>query len=173
MSDELRCSHCGRRIQSAPKGEDNWVACEHCGQKMYLAQPDEVEEIPLAPIDEQEERQAERRRAQDRAIADRALEGNYTPEEPATPTQPPLPAHGPSEDISGGNLSDQLAQYVVWMSQGEMSRCDEVVASLVGQQKKVHAAAQKLLKHSQEHPKLRDVPPAVVKGYLKQLLSQL
>ncbi len=172
MSNTRRCTHCGQKIETEQKPDENWVACEHCGQKMYLAQPDNVEEIPIAPVDEEEERRAEQRRARDRAIADQALEGNYTPEAPSTPSQP-TPAPQPSAGASSDKLTDRLAQYVLWMSQGEMARCDDVVSSLLGQRKKAHAAAQELLKELPKRSDLNDVPPAVVKGYLKQLLAQL
>ncbi len=168
MSIELHCHHCGQKIRAPTEAAGRWGTCPKCQQKVYIPTPaDEGEEIGLAPIDEQEERRTQRQRARFQDVDQQFREGRRAePEADAAIPTPGLPAEA-------GDLAGVLVRYVQRMASGRLADCDEIVASLIGRRKEVADAAQQLMGGSSPRPELSDMPPAVVKGYLKQLLGQL
>lgn len=167
MSIKLRCTHCGKEIQAPEEAAGRWGKCPHCSHRVYIPLPPSDEgEISLVPLDEEDERRAERERSYYQEIEYRALSGGVSAGEPSEEST----AKGGAEPH---NLLDVLARYVDGMAQGRLADCDEIVAKLVGRQKEVAKAVKQLLAESSTRPQLRDTPPAVVKGYLKQLLAKL
>ena len=168
MSIELHCNHCGQKIRAPDSAAGRWGKCPRCDQGVYIPSPaDEAEEIDLAPIDEEEERRAQRKRAEVQDLEERIRVGGAD-DAPADATRGSV-----TPSPRSGDVIDLLARYVEGMAAGRMAECDEIVASLIGQGKAVAKAVKRLMAEAPKRPELSAMPPAVVKGYLKQLLSQL
>jgi len=170
MSIELHCDHCGQKIRAPAEAGGRWGDCPQCGQKVYIPTPaEDLEEIPLAPVDEEEERRARRQREADMAFEVELQQGGPAHDGSAGGRPPAEP--DPSADAS--NLTGQLVKYVRGMGDGRMAECDGIVAGLVGRRREVEKAIKQLTAQTPLPGALAAMPPAVVKGYLKQLLGQL
>ena len=130
---------------------------------------DEGEEIPLAPVDETEERRARRQRETDMAFETQLQRGG--PVGGASPARRRPAEPDPPADPS--DLTGQLIRYVRGMADGRMAECDGIVAGLVGRRQEVAETIGRLTAQTPLPSALAGMPPAVVKGYLKQLLGQL
>jgi len=126
------------------------------------------DEIPLAPLDEEEERRsrAQRRQAQDYEA--RILEGGAQ----ETP-QPTEESAVPEGEGRRDPLKEMLLRYVRGMATGRLADCDEIVAALVGKRKVVAQAIDKIMADPPTGRVVDDLPPPIVLGYLKQMLGQL
>jgi hypothetical protein len=166
---EFHCNHCGVKIKAPAEAAGRWGSCPRCGQKVYVpSEADQAEEIPLAPIDMEEERRAKRQRIHDREVEDRIREGGQAesaPEAAETSEEPVRPGQDP--------LRELLARYVRGMATGRMADCDSIVATLVGKKTAVAASVETLLATPMPSRELGDLPAPVVHGYLRQLLNQL
>ena len=57
MSIVLHCNHCGKKI-SAPDGAGGkWGKCPACHNEVYIPDLNDDEELTLAPLDEEEQKQ--------------------------------------------------------------------------------------------------------------------
>ena len=55
MSIELHCPQCGKQIKAPDDAGGRHGKCPYCERKVYIPMPEsEIEEIPIAPIDESE-----------------------------------------------------------------------------------------------------------------------
>ncbi len=168
---EFHCNHCGAKIRAPEEAAGKWGNCPRCSQKVYVpALGPEPEEIPLAPIDENEERRARRQREHDREIEAHVLDGTAQAEEEPSASQEGEEAAGPS---GRDPLRELLARYVRGMSTGRLADCDSIVAALVGKRKPVAAAIESIMAEPLPTREFGDLPGPVVAGYLKQLLNQL
>jgi len=172
MTVELHCSHCGALVRAPSQAAGRWGKCPRCGHKIYVPTPaDEVsEEIPLVPLDEQEERRAQRQRDRDRRLEAELLEGGGDASGPAPPVESGEPVGTPP---AFDPLTEMLLRYVRGMAQGRLADCDSIVAALVGKRKAVTHAVERLLAAPPPGAEVDDLPLPVVGAYLKQLLSQL
>ncbi|MBN1347059.1 MAG: hypothetical protein JXQ73_30490 [Phycisphaerae bacterium] len=170
MATILRCTRCGQKMAAPTDREEHWVECSNCGQKVYAGPPeDEIPEIDLAPVDEDEEERARRRHAQDRAIERRILDGTVDISDTGLGSPPTAPE--PTGKTEG--VTAMLVRYVRGMSDGQIADCESIAASLVGRQDEVASKAKRLLSQSPPPEALTSIPPAVIKGYLRQLLAKL
>ena len=63
MSIQLHCPRCGKLIKAPDNAGGKHGKCPYCKESVYVPMPaDEVEEIGLAPVDEEAERRAEEER---------------------------------------------------------------------------------------------------------------
>jgi hypothetical protein len=167
---EMHCNHCGVKIKAPPEAAGRWGNCPRCGQKVYVpSESDQVDEIPIAPLDAEEERRAKRQRIQDRQIEEHILEGGGAdvPVESSASLDEGVSRQGHDP------LRELLARYVRGMGTGRLADCDSIVATLVGKKKAVAAGIETIMALPLPSREFGDLPAPVVQGYLKQLLNQL
>lgn len=172
MSITLNCTHCGKQVQAPEDAGGRWGKCPRCGEKVYVPSlPSDDGEIGLVPLDEAEERRSQRERIRYQQIEGQALHGAGG----AADTGPTHESSVSPKAAKGHrrNIEAMLVRYVKGMSDGRVSDCDEIVVSLIGHRKEVASAVEHLTAMSPLPANLSGIPPAVVKGYLRQLLGQL
>ena len=93
MSDRIKvkCDHCNHESLAPRSAAGRRGKCPHCKNSVYVpTPPDELEEIPLAPLDADEKQQRHKIEEEDRSLTDALLREQADSNEGATPR--PIPA---------------------------------------------------------------------------------
>ncbi len=165
MPIELHCSKCSKLIRAPDNAGGRYGKCPYCQNKVYVpAPPDQIEEIPLAPVDEEEERreaQARRESARVAAMIHQATDN-------------------PKGGISGGeagtgaatDFSSEVQTYIVAMRDSKLEDAQNVVDRMRKAGKPALLYVEKLAQRDAPL-KIENVPPPLVKGFIKTLLADL
>jgi hypothetical protein len=174
MGIELHCPKCTKLIRAPDDAGGKRGKCPYCQATVYVPTPvsdDDV--IGLAPIDaEEKRREAELRREalQYAASLDRATD--ETPDRgKAEPAQPPAA----SPPVPAGEVVDigvEVSAFIGAMRDSKLDEADQVVEKLKNAGLRARDYVQGLL--VDEMPlEIENVPPPLMKGFLKTLLSRL
>ena len=174
MSIELHCPQCGKLIRAPNEAGGKHGKCPYCKNKVYVPTPkDEIETIALAPINEDEERhEQELRRESARDAASVAGDKSAVPTGDAVVGGGgalPLPADTPGEVV---DIGAEVVAFIVALRDAKLDKADKVVETLkrAGTRARDHVEGMML---DEMPPKVKNVPPPVLKGFLKQLLGRL
>ncbi|RME39186.1 MAG: hypothetical protein D6788_05985 [Planctomycetota bacterium] len=168
MSIELHCTRCQKLIRAPDNAGGKRGKCPYCGHSMYIPMPVE-DEIPLAPVDEEEERRAEEERK--RAIRYAADVAHATGGDASWENEPPPPSLSgvAPESI---DLGAEVEAFIRAMGASKLDEAEAAVHRLR------HAGDRAVAYVEQQDPKALaelcgDLPLPVVKGFLKTLLGRL
>lgn len=179
MSIELHCPKCTKLIRAPENAGGRHGKCPYCEAMVYVPMPStELDEIPLAPIDEDAERKEEElRRETARYVAslDKEREGprGGVSEGAARRGSAPAPAARPQEvpgevvDVAGG-----VEQFVLAMRDSKLEDADRVVAKLKRAGGKARDYVEGLLLDPTPPP-IGNLPKPLVQGFLKALSQRL
>jgi hypothetical protein len=169
---EIHCNRCNSAIRAPDGSGGKRGKCPHCGHELYIPVPsDEVEEIPVAPLDnDEEERAAALRRESieyaamlDKAVASPPQAGGKGSAGRARQAQP----GGKSVDVAA-----EVQKFVMAMGDSQFDHAEDILKRLRGVGKKANDYIQQLL-CDQMPPKIGKVPPEVAKNFLKALSDRL
>lgn len=173
MSIELHCPKCQKLIRAPDNAGGRRGKCPYCKNSVYIPMPsDEDEEIGLAPIDTEEERKAEELRresirfvsAVDHATDTRSL----ADAEPTTEQDPP--ALAVSADMV--DVAVEVETYLLAMRDSKLDEAEAAAKRMSGVGPRAREHVERLLA-DQGSSSFEDIPPPVVKGFLKSLLNRL
>lgn len=173
MSIELHCPECQKLIRAPDSAGGKRGKCPYCKKTVYIpSPPDDSEEIGLAPLDDEDEKRAAALRKdsiQYAAAVDHATEGGGTAGDASTDVmdgQTPVPETEPPD------IQADVEAFIRAMRDSELDLADAAAAKL----KRAAGAARKHVRAlmSEDVPSaVENVPPPVVKGFLKTLLARL
>ncbi len=182
MAIEFHCNYCGKMVRAPEEAGGKKGKCPSCEHVLYVPMPDDqVEELDLAPIDEDEERR--KRRMEEQALqAERALLHDREPpsgdaaqgpvnEAPLPPTPPPLAES--EAPASAEDIEFLITDWVRSMADGDLGDADRTMLQL---RKNKEMARQKVDQIAMADPpssSLQDVPRPVLNRYFKMLRQQL
>ncbi len=165
---KFECGGCGREIQAPAGGAGKTGKCPFCGYGNVVPNPAVAEDddaIPLAPIDPAEE---ERMQHEVDALmeAERLLRSDDEPGGEQAPLE-----H--RDDLNGADLRHFVINYCLDMAGSNLERAQFHAEKLktfgdIGME-----AVDDFLLDEIPEPALKDIPPAVLRGFLKQLRSEL
>jgi len=176
MSIELHCPQCGNLIKAPDNAGGRHGKCPYCECRVYIPTPEgEIEEIGIAPIDEEE---AERERRLRREALDIAKV--VTHDKSAIPEGQPA---GASRGTVGGgalpesigevvDVAEEVEKFVLAMRDSKLDQADRAVAALKRSGAHGRDYVQGLIV-DQMPPEFENVPPPLLKGFLKTLLGRL
>ena len=175
MSIELHCPICAKHIRAPDDAGGKRGKCPACGASVYIPMPmsdDDV--IPLAPLDENDEQRAEELRqeaVQYAASLDKDPAGRAGGSDDAGGARASRAAaeNEPGEVVDYGDLA---ARFVIAMKNSKLDDAERIAARLkrAGMRARDHVESLFL---DQIPPNIKDVPPPLVKGFLKTLLERL
>jgi DNA-directed RNA polymerase subunit RPC12/RpoP len=172
MSIQLHCPLCGKLIKAPDDAGGKRGKCPYCEGKVYIpSAPSDEEEIGIAPLDEEAERQAQE-------LADEAAEyAASLSRETGSPRDGggKIKDRPPSTSVTPGEVVDvpQLVEkFVTAMRDSKLEQADRCVSQLAraGQRARDYVEGVML---DEMAPSFEGVPPAVQKGFLKALLERL
>ncbi|HWL95421.1 MAG TPA: hypothetical protein VNT79_18020 [Phycisphaerae bacterium] len=188
MPIEFHCEHCNLLIR-APEAEAGQIGkCPRCAGRNYVPMPEaERAEIPLAPLDEADERRRASAAAEDAAIQMKLLREQTRDRDPtakpafkrvdAPGPGTGVPASGSSAAAGSGTSRKQLAGMIVSfieaMSAGNLEKADKLTAQLGEDRRMVSAIIDDMLSEDLAAYGLPTLPKPVLLGFLKQLRGRL
>ncbi len=165
MGIKFRCEHCGKEVTAPDSAAGRRGKCPYCKQSNYIASPQAAEEdIPLAPIDEREEKELEEKSKsllqQEKELLAESGKGEQTPLE-----------H--KEDLGPEDLHHFVVNYCLDMAASNLERAETHVEKL---KKFGHTGVQAVddfANEKVEEPALKKIPDKVLKGFLNRLREEL
>lgn len=168
MTIRFHCDHCGRMVEAPDSAGGQRGKCPYCHNSNYVpAPPDQVEEIDLAPLDEEDEKRRQREVA-DLLEAERELRMESAPVEDS----PRLTEHDPDE-VKAADLHHLVVNYCLDMAAGNLERAETHVQKLRGYPSINREAVDDFLSGRTLEPTLDAIPVKVLQGFLKNLLGEL
>lgn len=161
MSIELHCPGCTKLIRAPADAGGKTGKCPYCSRKVYIPMPrEELEPIPLAPIDPDEEaREAEMRRESANYMATVEGGGDGT-----------IPQGGDSGQVI--DYDDEVRQFIKAMHTSDLQTVERIVSKLSRNPGRSREYVQGTI--VDEIPlAVEGVPPPLVQGFLKSLLGRL
>ena len=165
MSITFQCHHCHNEVTAPDAAGGKKGKCPFCGHTNEIpAEVDEEELIPLAPIDEEEERKAKEEA--------RALYEQEQALLAETGGEPPIPLDQ-RKDLEGKDLHHFVANYCIHMADGKLPNAEQEVVQLrrygvVGVQ-----AVEDFISGTAMEPALDQIPRPVLQGLLKELRARV
>lgn len=174
MAVEFQCEHCEKTIRAADEQGGSMGTCPHCGHSMYVPLPaaevsEPLELAEVNPKDEAEERELleETRQTMRKLLKDRAAgEPKRGADQERTE-----PSRSRVKPIDPEDAAVTVQEYVVAMARGSLDEAEALAAHLVGNPQVVKPIIARAMAGEFDHPSLREIPPAVQKGFLKKLLE--
>lgn len=184
MAIKFHCEHCGKSISAPDNAGGKKGRCPSCKEVVYVPAAD-VEELDLAPIDEDAERRRQRiveeslRREHDLLLAqgrqeksdnapgdlnERNVEGGVVLPEIG---QPGAAQH------TAGDLRNMLVSYLAMMAGGQIEQADAIARQLKSDTRSARSAIEQFLSDPVPDARIAKLPPPVLGGFLKQLQQQL
>ncbi|MCP4249531.1 MAG: hypothetical protein GY778_21015 [bacterium] len=181
MGIEFHCSHCTKLIRAPSAHGGKRGKCPYCKQSVYVpSAPEELEEIPLAPVDEGDEQRRQRLAEEARQLQAALNREKAEPQETRRPGDAAAATGGaetamplPREAIDEAEIETMAADYVRAMQASQLEEADGVAERL-----RTHAASarqhvQRMMLDELPPPGLEGIPPALFKGFLRTLLERL
>ena len=165
MSIQFRCEHCGKQVTAPDAAGGRRGKCPYCSGSNYIPSPvGDDDLVPLAPIDEGEEKR--RQKEIDKLIrAERDILAE-------SGGQPPVPLDQ-REDLQVDDLHHFVVNYCLDMGKGSLSRARRHIDSLRQYGTMGGEAVNDFLNGKIKEPALNALPPKVLQGFLTQLKNEL
>ena len=177
MGIEFHCSKCGKLIRARGTAGGKRGKCPYCKQSVYIpTPPEEIEEVPLAPIDEADAARERRLEDEARRLATelgREEGGKYdTADSPGdAPTGGDI-AMAPPRDLEL-DVPTSVNEYLSAMADSDMDRADTVARHLTTHVAQARKYVQRLVVDELPPAELSHIPAAVYKGFLRELVKRL
>ncbi len=165
MSITFRCEHCHKNVQAPDSAGGRRGKCPYCDQSSYIPAPvSEDELVPLAPIDEAEERQRaekikELMESEHDLIAETGGEAEASAEQMENPTT--------------ADLYHFVVNYVLDMAGGRLEQAEVNAKKLIKFGPIGTHAVEDFMTDKAVEPTLDYIPKNVRKGFLKDLYKRL
>ena len=174
MPIKFHCSHCGKMVKAPDEAGGKRGRCPSCKESVYVPlPPDEDEAIPLAPIDDQQEKADARARAESSRAAAALDHEDRIPPEGAMPSRTPETAAAIPTVEAIADVGKLIERFVQAMSDSKLDHADRIANQLRTDRRRTKAAVQQLLLDEIPPASLGDIPPPLVKGFLKNLQGRL
>jgi DNA-directed RNA polymerase subunit RPC12/RpoP len=166
---ELKCEGCGKTLKAQDDQAGKRSKCPACGHEVYIPMPeDKIEELPLAPQDEQDIEQEQELLQETRDIE------HSISQEPANTAgkEPHVPSRAGSAATSQ-DIQSLVIEFLIAMRDSDLDKANSVMPALKQRRDEAIEAVDILANEAIPPDEMGDVPPAVYQGFLKNLRSQL
>jgi phage FluMu protein Com len=181
MPVEFHCEHCGKHVKAPSEAAGRQGKCPHCQAVCYIpSPPEEIEELPLAPLDDAEELARKRALDETAKLQHALLHDRASPADSGTSSGRaaggPRPGARPDPNSLGmpiGEVQQLVAAFVSAMSDGQLDRAERVAGRLQNERDQVIAIVERLNSTGDPSIGLPDLPRPVLLGFLKQLRARM
>lgn len=167
MAIVFHCEACKKKI-SAPDGAGGkYAACPHCKHRVYIPLPKtevEAEELTLAPIDENEERQRQELMRETYRLQQSLLKEKEVPE------GADLAA---AAQMDERELLKQIIIYLRQMADGEIGEGQKTAERIMQNKRKAATLLDRLAVSDMPEPELADIPQNVLAKLIKSFRAKL
>ena len=169
---EVRCEHCNHMIKAPKTAAGKRGKCPHCKSSVYVPTPQgELEEIPLAPL---EETDASRADSEFKAVEAELRRQREAPagEKKSRPLSG-KPVGKRASAATKVNLNDAIVEYLLAMGDSKLQRADQLLQMLRSDADAAKSKVQQLLVDTLKPSKLVDMPSGLYQGLLRKLQTEL
>jgi DNA-directed RNA polymerase subunit RPC12/RpoP len=167
MSIIFHCESCKKKIQAPDGSGGKYAPCPHCTHRVYIPMPKsalEGDELKLAPIDEDEERQRQQMMRETYSIQATLLKQKEIPE------GADLAAALQMDDRE---LLKHIVIYLRLMADSQISDAQKTAEKIVQNKKKAATILDRIAMSDMPEPELADIPPAVLAKLIKTFRARL
>ena len=186
MTIVFHCEHCEKKIAAADEFGGKAGKCPHCQQRVFIPlPPDQLEEIPLAPEDPNEEMHRQQLLRETFKVQQQLNEHKEAPEQSGGQTSPmggALPisdseSDSPRSSMGGGksggaDISSLVGQYLVLMAKGNLGAAEQRADQIAAGGSAAKRVVEQMAMQDVLEPALANVPASVISGYFKKLLAR-
>jgi len=175
MGIEFHCTHCTKLIRAPREAGGKRGKCPYCKQSVYVpTPPEDLEPLGVAPLDSNEE-QSEKALA-DEALRVQAALAHENESPPETGREQSGAADAVGRPPGAGDVVDlesAIVRFVQAMQASRLEEADSLCAELSRRPRRAREQVQRMMVDEIPPPGLEDVPPALLKGFLRTLLERL
>jgi DNA-directed RNA polymerase subunit RPC12/RpoP len=178
----FHCEHCGKKISAPDNLGGQAGKCPNCHQRIFIpSPPEQLEEIPLAPEDPQDEIRRRQMLQEQLRLQEELDKHKGAPDTPAGQEHGAVESALPfSDDASpsagsasaGPKLNGLIEQYVLQMAKGNLDAAEELAEQIIAQGKKAAREVEQMAMQEFLHPAVAKIPASVIAGYFKKLLAR-
>ena len=169
MPIELHCVHCNKLVRAPDNAAGRRAKCPYCHGEVYVpTPPEQIEELDLAPEDEDWKKQKARLEAEAEQISEALRHEKEAPEGGAVDRGAGGAAPSQREGVEA-----LVIEFLVAMKDSQLEQAERLVATIKGQAEEAKEFVQRLSVDPMPPAELADVSPGVLKGLVKDLLSRL
>jgi hypothetical protein len=191
MPIKFHCEHCGKSISAPDDAGGKKGRCPSCKAVVYVPAA-QVEELPLAPLDDAEEQRQKRvieeslRREHDLLAAQGRREaGDESPKDlddrrgeggvvlPELHRNGGSKANAPAGHGDSRDLRSMLVNYLAMLAGQQIEQAEAIVQQFRADPKAARSAIEQFLADPVQDGRIANIPPPVLNGFLKQLQQQL
>lgn len=166
MSIELHCPECRKLIRAPDDAGGKRGQCPYCKNSVYIPlPPDDSEEIRIAPMDDDEERNAEKLR---RESLRHATAMDHVTD--AGPDYDVSSAEGAPGEVV--DIADEVERFVRAMHESKLDAAEAATTQLKKNASRARDHIEGLLV-AEAPPHFEDLPRPLLLGFLKMLLDRL
>jgi phage FluMu protein Com len=130
MPIEFHCEHCGKLVRAGDEHAGRQGKCPGCNQSVYIPTPDEqLDVIPLAPVDEQDVQEQEKLLAETRGLVSDIMRDRELPPESAS-DRPAVTTPQGDARLDRVAMEEMLVQYARHMADGDLARGEELAQEI-------------------------------------------
>lgn len=168
MSITFRCERCHKEVKAPDTASGKRGKCPFCGESTYVPMPVAEEELlPLAPIDEEEERL---RKMETKTLLQQAKDLMSEKADSDGATNVPLEHR---EGVSSEDLHHFVINYCIDMADGKLDRAQTYVPQLKKFGSPALEAIDDFASGQVLEPALDRIPPRVLQGFLTDLRDRV
>ena len=177
MAIEFHCHYCGKLVKAPDEAGGKRGKCPFCKNILYIPMADDqVEEVDLAPVDEEDERRRQQLleesiRTEMQLLKERQAGPDLGPPKPddesSLPDTLPLSPEHP-EDVEA-----LVVQWIRAMADGQLAEAERTLDVLRRNRKIALEAAERLAMEDPPPPGLVDIPRPVLTRYFRSLMEQV
>ena len=166
MSITFECANCQKTIKAPDEAGGKRGKCPYCGHSVFIPNPaaQEEEEIPLAPLDEEDEQR--RKKVTEELLQYEKMFYSGEDASPAIPLE-----H--RDNLTSEDLRHFVVNYCLDMSQSNLERAELHVKKMKPFRQVALAAVDEFLTGKVHEPALDPIGKAMLGGFLRQLKRDL
>jgi hypothetical protein len=165
MSITFHCVHCDNKITAKDESAGKWGICPVCHNKIYI--PDlnvKIDDLKLAPVDEEEERKQRQLMAETYQITrDILLERE----------NPAGKGGALSALIDDKKLQARIISYLRKVRDGKLTEAEELENQIIPYSQQSLSLLDKIASSEIPEPELADIPRAVLLTLVRNLRSKI
>jgi hypothetical protein len=165
MTIQFQCVHCQKEVQAPDAAGGKRGKCPFCGTSNYIPAPVKEEDaIPLAPLDDEDERRR-KKEVEDLLRQERELLAE-TGGQPADPKED-------SGGVSKQELRALVVKYCRHMHAGKLPKAEADTDLLREQGSQALGIVDDFMTGKEIDPDLANIPGGLLQGFLRQLKQQI
>ncbi len=174
MDEPIRvtCQACNHVIKAPRTAAGRRGKCPHCKNEVYVPTPvDELEDIPLAPLDPAEASGSQAMSQEEQDIA-AALRREVGAEEPAD-SRPPRPGARAVPPQSPAQISEAIIRFLLAMQASDLPKAERIASELRSNAAQARRRIQQMMVDAMPPHEVRDMPGGLYQGFLRKLQDDL